>query len=154
VPLLRAIAYSCAETHLACSCEMSPSMRSASQANRLSLFSASAYGPADARCKVLFVLQRLAGRTIGKPVLLTLVQLLDRFDDQHEETEYRCHPLGLRLRNRKYRHERDQSGDDHLSELQDLVAALGSLALSVVRADLILQAIQGWGALLHPRPWA
>ena len=104
--------------------------------------------------EVLFVLQRLAGRTIGDPVLLILVQLLDRFDDQHQETEHRRHPFELWLRDRKYRHERYQSGDDHLSELQDLVAALGSLALSVVRADLILQAIQGWGALLHPRPWA
>ena len=48
--------------------------------------------------EVFFVLQCLAGRTIGYQILLILVQLLHRLDYQHKETEYCGNPFELWLR--------------------------------------------------------
>ena len=48
-------------------------------------------GASFGEVKVLFMLQRLAGRTIGNPALLILVEVnhtLDRRDDNAETTRY------------------------------------------------------------------
>ena len=66
------------------------------------------------------MLESFTGRPIRDPVLLILVKLLHSFDHEHQQTQYCRDPFELRLRDRKSRHQRDQTGDDYLATFKIL----------------------------------
>jgi len=78
------------------------------------------------------MLEPLAGRAIGCPVLLVLLELLEplEHDDQRAAT---AHQPYRRLGSRRHR---DRGGDDDLPDLEQLEPALIVPTLGVVPGDL------------------
>ena len=93
-------------------------------------------GSGVAQEQVLFMFQRLAGRAISDPVLLILVQLLNGFDNQDDQTQHGRD--FLRVRDTENRKQREQGRSNDLNELQKLIALLRRLAFPVVLVDLVV----------------
>src|ERR671913_281952 len=85
--------------------------------------------------EVLLMLEPLAGRAVGCPVLLVLLELLKplEHDDQRATT---AHQPYRRLDSRRHR---DRGGDDDLPDLEQLEPALVVPTLGVVPGDLVLE---------------
>ena len=93
-------------------------------------------GSGVAQEQVLFMFQRLASRAIDDPVLLILVQLLNGFDNQDDQTQHGRD--FFRVRNAENRKQREQGSSNDLNELQDLISLLRRFAFPVVPADLVV----------------
>lgn len=83
------------------------------------------------------MLQSLGRGSVGNPVLLVLIQVLDAFQDNDHGRQAAGYPDGAVHRG----HHRQRGGDRDLQELEPFIKPLVVAALDVVPADLVLQPV-------------
>ena len=101
-------------------------------------------GTGSGEIEILLMLQGLGRGTVGSPVLLLLVELLEALENDHRRPESRRDGR-MEI---ECRHGWDRRSGNQLSRLHALEGSLVRDALAVVPLDLVLEALHG-GVIVH-----